>query len=283
MPKDQAFTPSAGEFVFAANGRKCLYVAPSASGHCVKFGVYTDEEEEHFYELSEVDQVFAHAPTSIYDEAVQNKLTLLKELTDQCQELRKTIRDEEKAFEKRRTTFNRYSALSHLEDFLDGKLTHAVKRSHGSITVETFDEAFKSKDSYERDIKLLSLFGRSKGDLSWRVNQYYDGSGSSWTEIIPCVSLEEAQEKAIALFNQDCEDVRSGKENDYWLSNLASSAPKIGTTLPPDLCERWKAKILESSKNSVEAVERQLADAKAKRDKVLEEVAAMPMFQQSAT
>jgi len=42
-------------------------------------------------------------------------------------------------------------------------------------------------------MKLLSLFGDSKGDLSFRLHQYRDGSGN-YEEVIPCHSMDEAKE-----------------------------------------------------------------------------------------
>ena len=44
------------------------------------------------------------------------------------------------------------------------------------------------------EIKLLSVLGRSDGDLSYRINRYSDGSGGG-VEVHPCLTLEEAHEK----------------------------------------------------------------------------------------
>lgn len=66
--------------------------------------------------------------------------------------------------------------------FMEGRINYCV-------TTEWDIEIFKIKDfisysDYGRTdgIKLLSIFGNTEGDMSWRINQYRDGSGS-WREV----------------------------------------------------------------------------------------------------
>jgi hypothetical protein len=89
--------------------------------------------------------------------------------------------------------FKRWRALNRIEDFIDKKITHLAVFGYGAPKVATFDEAMRDFEygRFSNDIKLLCLFGKSNGDLEWRVNQYYDGSGS-WKEVIPCQSEAEA-------------------------------------------------------------------------------------------
>lgn len=47
---------------------------------------------------------------------------------------------------------------------------------------------------HPKPLKLLTLFGRTKGDLQWRVNCYSDGSGSSTEEVLLFPSEELAVE-----------------------------------------------------------------------------------------
>src|SRR3546814_12346728 len=61
-------------------------------------------------------------------------------------------------------------------------------------------------------IKLVSLMGKSDGDLSYRLHEYRDGSGSS-TTIYPCTSYEAALVMAQAQLDEErSEERRVGKE-----------------------------------------------------------------------
>jgi hypothetical protein len=84
--------------------------------------------------------------------------------------------------------------LERLESFLAGEYKYMVKLCYHS-QILAFDDSVAAVERYESDtgIKLLSLFGKSDGSLSWRLSQYRDGSGSS-SEFHPAKTLEEAKE-----------------------------------------------------------------------------------------
>jgi hypothetical protein len=90
-------------------------------------------------------------------------------------------------------------AFDNLKAMMCGEYTHVVIGS-GEIK-EWGHELFASGDNYDRgrfeSLRLISLFGEWNGrlSLSWKVNTYQDGSGSS-SEFFPCRSLQEATEKS---------------------------------------------------------------------------------------
>lgn len=89
-----------------------------------------------------------------------------------------------------------HKQLQFIADFLDGKITHFVVKRSWSPTLLSFDEAMRNDlfmGHREPGYKLLTLFGRSKGDLAWRINHYSDGSGGT-TQVVPCTSREHAEE-----------------------------------------------------------------------------------------
>ena len=75
--------------------------------------------------------------------------------------------------------------------FLNGEITHVVTGQY-RYEIKTLVDAVSPHDRYDDDIKLITLFGRSKGDLEFRINGYSDGSGGS-TTIIPCRSFQDAK------------------------------------------------------------------------------------------
>jgi hypothetical protein len=106
--------------------------------------------------------------------------------------------------------------FDNLNAMLSGEYTHVLFPDY-TIEIKEWDHRlFSSSDGYRSNwfesLRLISLFGEWNGrlSLSWKVNTYRDGSGSS-TRIIPCRSLAEAVAKATDIIN--------GKEhlsdNDY--------------------------------------------------------------------
>jgi len=51
----------------------------------------------------------------------------------------------------------------------------------------------RDRDRYDKGFKLITLFGKDKNDLQWKINQYKDGSGS-WKNIWLCKTLDDAKE-----------------------------------------------------------------------------------------
>jgi len=98
------------------------------------------------------------------------------------------------------------SQLDTLFAFLSGKITHIVLEHYWDYKIVSLIDALESTDNYRyptfEGLKLVSLFGcnesgeRRKKDrsfrLDWRINEYRDGSGSSWHIAYPCTSHKEA-------------------------------------------------------------------------------------------
>lgn len=199
--------------------------------------------------LTHWPQVYAQPP-------VEKLHARVAELTQQCDAKRAEMREVEKlrreiaateANDKKRMAAlsMRSEALTRIEDFLDGKITHYVK-------VSSFDwpddigreieisEAKKEKcgdDDYTRDLKLLCLFGRAKGDLAWMLHRYSDGSGSgygcSW--VYPCCSLEEAQEKARKQVARQIEKWQQDTTKTGLLESIVKNGARHGVEIPTEI------------------------------------------------
>lgn len=97
--------------------------------------------------------------------------------------------------------------LDLLKDFLGGKITHYAIIKGYSPEIRKIDDLQNfDYDNYYGSVKiealkLISLFGSSNGDLSWKMNRYRDGSGD-WVEIVPCRSYEEALKHIQKLFDE---------------------------------------------------------------------------------
>lgn len=136
------------------------------------------------------------------------------------------------------------SKLDLLIDFISGDVKYLVTESYGSIDIEEFNDTIVSKDGNRFDsIKLLSVFGRTDGDLAYKVNQYNDGSGS-WKTIYPCKTKEEA---LVLLNDRFNEGLKKGL-----CSRTLKTAEKYNLEIPKNLMEEYKIKEKERILKEIE-------------------------------
>lgn len=95
-----------------------------------------------------------------------------------------------------------------LIDFMAGRITHvAILDYRPSIASIDDDGMFSIFDGRVDGLKLISIFGSGYGAaarLDYRVNQYKDGSGSSWVTVVPCRSEAEAAKALQDRYTEIC-------------------------------------------------------------------------------
>lgn len=170
-----------GDICYSDNGQELEYVSHTSGGHIV-LPVYEREDTEDPSYTGEpfvIRNVYSKPP-------VEKKLKEIAELDAKLSDKRKelstiseaihTFAREEKA---RLQRIKQHDGLELLDLWLQDKITHFVMTpEYEQISVTTKENALKKDDKYDRDIKLLSLYGSSKGDLKFGINRYSDGSGS---------------------------------------------------------------------------------------------------------
>lgn len=57
---------------------------------------------------------------------------------------------------------------------------------------------------------MLTLYGKSNGDLQWKLSEFSDGSGVK-KDVIPCISYDMARAEAQKIINQHINSVKEGK------------------------------------------------------------------------
>jgi len=154
--------------------------------------------------------------------------------------------------------------LATLEAFAEGKITHLVESaSYSGPTIAPFDEKLADYwDGRVEGIKLLTLFGESDGSLSWRLNQYSDGSGGRH-EVIPVWSYDEAVSIVQGLHDARIQAWRDGKIT-------SPPSPKWdrmpdGITSPDDVVEFHRAKRDEQRKQRIEKLREELGKLEKER------------------
>ena len=148
-----------------------------------------------------------------------------------------------------------------LVKFLNGEITHLVIDQY-KYSIETLVDAVSPNDRYDDDIKLITLFGRSKGDLEFRINGYSDGSGGSKT-IIPCGSFQEAK---IALERRIKDRTEAGGVD----SRMVEAKERYGLSVPTSEQMRAYNKKLSDSLVKLNDTDREKI---AKREREIESLA----------
>lgn len=158
--------------------------------------------------------------------------------------------------------------LRNIERFIAGEITHFVVMNesyegelYGGVAIETFEKAITQFTERGRadGMKLLSLFGDSRGALTFRINHYGEGSGS-WRQVIPCLSEEEAHAKAAEVLETMWAMYRGGVQT-YRRDTAIQSAKQLGFAIPADILTAHEAKVREGLEANVLKAREALAKA----------------------
>ena len=158
------------------------------------------------------------------------------------------------------------SQIETLRLFMAGQITHLFVAGYSPEIIHWTD----SREVYDCDsyggrtrvegIKLVSLMGKTDGSLSYRLNQYRDGSGSSVT-ICPATSYEGALAMAQDQLDKDGTAYVEGKNNYFKLD----AWQKIeGIVIPVAVIDRHEMLADENRLKRIENIKKELAELEAK-------------------
>lgn len=133
------------------------------------------------------------------------------------------------------------SQLETLKSFMAGEITHLFVAGYSPEIISWKD----SNKVYDQDsfyhhsrlegIKLVSLMGKSDGDLSYRLHEYRDGSGSSKT-IYPATSYEAALAMAQAQLDEDSKAYLEPQNSHFYLERWQAIE---GIVIPQEVIEKY--------------------------------------------
>lgn len=244
---------------FSKDGYKIEVVENLKSGRYLVRRIFSgvadgwdDECEYPGGELSVVDAVFDHAPTQKLEAIVAGLREQIKNLQHEKANLAQEIRDTEEAGRAKLARYKKYDQLKTLDMFLDGKITHYVLEYWGSFKIISFEDVVPD-ERYDKDqIKLLTLFGKSNGNLEWGLSKYSDGSGCN-TTVTPCVSYEEALSVA-----QKFVDSKMNDDNNYWSSQLIKEATIYSLKIDPEYIRKYEEKEQARKDKGIKEIEEKL-------------------------
>lgn len=82
-----------------------------------------------------------------------------------------------------------HECFKQMELFLAGQVKFLVSETYCCYEIIHFADTMEDR---EDNVKLITLFGKSNGILTWKLNNYRDGSGTNRT-VFPVTSFEEAK------------------------------------------------------------------------------------------
>lgn len=252
---------------FLEYGDEVIYVAQAGSQHVV-IPVYQDDDEEPRYgRQTLVDAVYREPP-------VEKRFTKIAELDEQIRQAQAKLtgiqaetRDANKSRDEILVRLKQNSALKRIDDFLAGNLTHFVLHCESYVKVMPTAEALKygngdGRETYGRSLKLVSLFGDTKGDLEWRINDYRDGSGS-WKTAVPFASEEEATAFSVELMTSKLNDPKTTL---YYARRLIPFANVLGVAIPERITAAISAEDEAESVKKMATLEAEIAKLQTQID-----------------
>lgn len=271
-----------GGTYFTAQGEKVYLDAITTGGKFVvsqimRFSDYGDDFYEDVGPSKVVDKIHANAPVAVLDERFAEAQSRLDEIESQYSKRFSEVTNAEREIKDRLAKLKKYQGLELLEDFIDGKITHfVVCESEYSIDlrIKTATEAIEKggshDDRWDKTLKLVTLFGKSNGDLQWKVNRYYDGSGDH-KQIWPCRNEDEARQTMSAIYQKMVDDhfQTATEDRPYWFITGYEKAVSAGLEQKPEVTERYR-KLKKAELLKQEAAARtELEKAQAKLDALL--------------
>lgn len=251
--------------VYNLRGERARYVVNSSQGHVVmpEVAIIDGEGDERIVEADVVTwhEVFVRPPRAVLDEEITRLNQQVETLQGAVSAARKEGYALEAEMKERKARFAKHKALDQLDAFLAQKITHYVRQEqYYGISIISLKDT--GHDYYRDRFKLLSLFGGSDGNLTWKLNDYYDGSGS-WSQCYPVCSLQEAEAKRAELFAAYWTMWRVTPKEATHLNYYVESARKEGVSVPDDVAAEIKTWKVRDKVAQVARYEKELADAKA--------------------
>lgn len=258
-----------GDTVFDIHGRQGAYIASYGGYHLVAPEYDGGDYGEPSWGAPEQwDQIYLNPPTQKLEAKVDELDKLITEKRNELKRVNTELDQAGRQYQEQLKKLKQHQALRRIEDYLDGKFTHFLHVcDYYGPKIITKDEALDQNDRWDKELKLLTLFGDTKGDLQWRINKYRDGSGNSWNDVHPVSSEEEAIAIARRLFADAVTEWREQEKKHYGRAvNWANRNEKGWLDVPGDLRDYLRGLELSAKQGAIETARKALEKAQADLD-----------------
>lgn len=250
---------------YLQNGTVIKIVAKLENGtYLVQRGFEGDDSEPWLGEPEIAQKIYDEPPVEFVDKKIVDAERRLESVSDQVTALRSEVRELVKAKSDIEEMCATNAAIRRVHDFLVKGITHLVQIDYGDVKLidPKKTQCGDSERTYGRHLKLVSLFGRTDGDLQWNIHKYSDGSGSQMTECVPFTSEAEAVEFAKKRIAELLID-----PDNHWVESTIKSAKALDVAVPTEIHQKVRSSIeeklrnnLDGARNSAKIAEQKLVD-----------------------
>lgn len=213
-----------------------------------------DYNEEPIYDTIIVDQVFGEPPVVKKHKAIEELDKVLEDRHRAMQALEQKKLRIERDIAAGSSIAHKHKALAFIDAFLENRIEYLVTvTSWGPIELDTFQEAMKTEGKFTSGFRLLSLYGDSRGDLSWRLSRYTNEEGDP-VEVFPFFDKASAIAFLIDKVKELC-GLMIKDLNLTRLERLGQSLDKLNRqhSLKLDITEEAKAVLANIKKTELTA------------------------------
>ena len=241
---------------YTLNGKEVEVIQKLESGNYLvsPIRVDTDGEEYVYHEVDAeiVPELFNSPPVQKYHYEIQKLESRIEEQRGILRKLHEEVRALQENEKARKKKYERFEQLRQLDDYIDGKITHYVILYEWDLQILEFEDAH-ARYSDRGEMRMLALFGNSKGNLTWKINEYSDGSGS-WRPCIPCFSYQEAVEKLTEYITEEIK-----KAVDSPREYIIKAAQKYGIPIDPSYTEKQKEQLKEQKTSRINVLKNEIS------------------------
>lgn len=251
-------------------GNCFIFMEAIASGAVVRqvFESYNGEGSHEGQPIIFTQALFAEEvspkQSQAFAELEAERTKLREELTALQREIGKARQANDLIF----GTLKNHEAVRDLAEFMSGGFKYLAHRDGCSWKIQPIEEAVSNGNECGRpSLRLLSLYGQSKGDLSWRLHQYSDGSGHGYSPAQPTKTLEDAQAfvkaRLMLEVQEYAENFRKG-EMLHMAEKLRDQMVSFGIYVPEHIEQLANAYAADQKAKTIERLEREIEQSQQK-------------------
>ena len=243
--------PPLDTIVYSRSGQRAKYICSVVGRYSpehfvkpeVEFGLPDGEVDSSFEGAAIWHEYFLTPPREVIDKEIAALEAKAEALRLDIQKIRaeKAAIEQElsQGAEARKTRFAQHTALERIDHFIQHGIAGYVVERYSDISIVDFKDTKCDDNGYGRrgQFKLLTLFGCSDGDLSWCLNDYRDGSGTSH-RCVPYATEDEKQKAVETMFSEVVQRwIKDETRADYTALRIVNNAKRLGLTSLPVLVQ----------------------------------------------
>lgn len=256
--------PAPGTYLYSMHAQKGYLNGYTDQGEAIVEVMFKFDTMQGWEEMPGPIEIwqkwFTSPPVEKKAEEVEALLEKEMEIKARIHQLEVTERQALRTYEDRTRFLKIHPKLARLDDFLSGKFTHIVRWDWYKIEIIEIASWLKDTDG----LRLLTLYGKTNGELNWRLGEYSDHSGGNH-RCTPCFSFDEALEEIQRVSEERFAIVRQDpKARTDTCRYSVEAYRKYGLTPPQDILDILAAQQERNIRSQQEAKKKEIVELEAK-------------------